>query len=100
MRDEIVTGLRNAIERGENISQAMQSFLNAGYNPFEVKAAAQLISSYGGASEIVNSEQIQNLPEQRAKKSSGKTGLIIGVIIAALILLGAIGFLAYTLLTK
>lgn len=42
--EEIIGGLRNAIERGASLEQAVQSFINAGYNPIEVKQAAQSLS--------------------------------------------------------
>jgi len=38
---EIVGGLRNALERGETLAKAKQSFLNAGYKTEEVEAAVQ-----------------------------------------------------------
>ena len=39
----IVSGLKNALERGETIEKAKQSFINAGYKPEEVAAAAQKV---------------------------------------------------------
>jgi hypothetical protein len=51
MRDEIVAGLQNAVARGQTLEQAAQSFINAGYNPQEVKAAYQMLSS--GASNVI-----------------------------------------------
>ncbi len=50
MREEIVAGLQNAVARGQTLEQAAQSFINAGYNPQEVKAAYQMLSS--GASNV------------------------------------------------
>jgi len=38
---EIIGGLKNALERGENLAKAKQSFINAGYKPEDVEAAAQ-----------------------------------------------------------
>lgn len=115
MRDEILVGMRNAIERGENIERAVQSFINAGYNPFEVREAAQLISNYGNSSSAMVSQEVPqqvsmstaNVPQNsqptyysQPQQKSGKKILIIGVIISAAILLSAIGFLVYTFLTK
>ncbi len=45
MRDEIQAGLRNAIERGFSLENAIQSFIGAGYNPVEVKEAAKSLST-------------------------------------------------------
>jgi hypothetical protein len=45
MKEEIVQGLRNAIERGYSLESAAQSFVNAGYNPREVQEAMAILSS-------------------------------------------------------
>ncbi|MEI6849525.1 MAG: hypothetical protein WCK29_00655 [archaeon] len=45
MRDEIQAGLKNALERGDTLDQAVQSFISAGYNPVEVKEAANSLNS-------------------------------------------------------
>jgi hypothetical protein len=50
MDNEIVDGIRNAMSRGESLERATQSFISAGYNEGEVRAAAQSITS--GASQI------------------------------------------------
>jgi len=55
MQDEIVAGIKNAMERGESLEQAMQSFINAGYNSAEVQAAGSMLSE--GAIKIANTEQ-------------------------------------------
>lgn len=44
MNDELIGGIRNALERGETVEQAMQTFLNAGYSPNEVREAAALVA--------------------------------------------------------
>ncbi len=43
--DEIVAGLKNAIARGFSMESVVDSFINAGYNPVEVKAAAEFLTS-------------------------------------------------------
>ena len=69
MREDILRGLKNAIERGEPLEKAVQSFINAGYNPVEVKQAAE--SMIGGTTAITNpyAEQpgIGNLPQPPVK---------------------------------
>lgn len=57
MREDIVAGLRNALEHGASLEQAVQSFINAGYNAVEVKQAAQTLS--GGVTSIINPESRQ-----------------------------------------
>lgn len=43
-RPEIVSGLKNAVERGYSIELAVQSFVNAGYNRQDVADSARIIS--------------------------------------------------------
>ena len=100
----MVGGLRNALDRGEPLAQAMQSFLNAGYTSQEIELASKMV---GGLS--TDSEKPENLRpineislDTGDKKKSikpkvighgGHKGLIIGllaslgIIIVALILL-------------
>ncbi len=42
--EEILTGLRNAIEHGENLQTAIQIMINSGYNQKEVLEASNFIS--------------------------------------------------------
>lgn len=44
-KEEILSGIKNAISRGSSIDQAAQSFINAGYNPQEVQQAKEELSS-------------------------------------------------------
>jgi hypothetical protein len=41
MKDELIAGLKNALERKQSLDQAMQSFINAGYNEAEVREASR-----------------------------------------------------------
>jgi len=43
-REDILSGLRNAIARGENPSEAAITFLNAGYSEDDVKGALNLLT--------------------------------------------------------
>ena len=54
MREDIIAGLKNALERGESLEKAVQSFINAGYNPAEVREAAESLSQ--GSMSISNPE--------------------------------------------
>lgn len=51
MKEEISSGIKNAIERGSSLEKAVQSFINAGYNPDEVNQAAAMVSQ--STSEII-----------------------------------------------
>ncbi len=116
MSDEIYYGLKNAIERGQSLGAAVQSFINAGYNPFEVREAEKMISSEGGVGSIagetsapISDERQESKPLPKSdfqsrfegSKSSGnwkKVLLIILIVILSLVILGAGGYLIYTLL--
>ena len=43
MREDILGGLKNALERGENINKAIASLISAGYSEKEVKEAANFL---------------------------------------------------------
>lgn len=55
----IAVGIKNAIERGENVELAAQSFINAGYNQEDVRQAVSEINSL-----IQNQQFSQNIPQQ------------------------------------
>ncbi|PIN94034.1 hypothetical protein COU54_00685 [Candidatus Pacearchaeota archaeon CG10_big_fil_rev_8_21_14_0_10_31_24] len=44
MKDEIIGGIRNALERGEPMEKVVQSFINAGYNADQVNEVANRLS--------------------------------------------------------
>ncbi|MBU0761000.1 MAG: hypothetical protein KJ600_01280 [Nanoarchaeota archaeon] len=117
MKDEIAAGLRNALEREQSLEQATQSFVNAGYNPHEVAAAADFVSQ--GVSDIVYpnpkkvnvevpaaplSEQegggVTKLPTTLGNKKVGgkKLGILIVAIFLIVILFSVIGYLVYYLM--
>jgi hypothetical protein len=56
VNEEILGGLRNALERGYSFEMAVQSFINAGYNQNEVREAAEYISH--GAMPLIHPESI------------------------------------------
>ena len=64
VREEIIGGIKNAMERGDSFEKAVQSFVNAGYNPGEVRAAADQMSR--GAMPIVEGKE----PEQQPKPTT------------------------------
>lgn len=94
-KEDIIGGLRNAIERGESLESAMQSFVNAGYNANEVKEAAQSMGFGVGGTTIVNSPSpeapdnkivgsIQNAPARKLNKKV--IALIVILMILAIVL--------------
>ena len=42
-KEEIIGGLKNALERGETLERAKSTFINAGYNKDEVEEAAKFV---------------------------------------------------------
>jgi len=45
VRKDLVAGLKNAVERGENLEQAKHSFISAGYSMEEVEEASRFVYS-------------------------------------------------------
>lgn len=75
MKDDIAAGLKNAIERGYSLEQAVQSFINAGYNPIQVKQAAEkfqgVTSIIKPKTQIQKTQQLQKI-QQPAKQQSNQ----------------------------
>jgi hypothetical protein len=46
VNDDLVGGLRSALERGESLKQAMLSLFNSGYNREEIEEAARDLNSF------------------------------------------------------
>ncbi len=57
--NEILGGLKNALERGQSLDKAVQSFINAGYNPRLVQEAATELSS--GVTVMTNPNSVKDL---------------------------------------
>jgi len=120
MDDELRGGLRNALERGQSLNDAAQSFIRAGYNPADVKAAADSLMQ-GAISTIETKPSISipvsqapslpSLPPSTEEKmpkplpsetpitgpqpsgmSAGKIILIIVLVLVLATLLGSIAF--------
>ncbi len=64
MNDEIAEGIKIAIERGESLEEAIQSFINAGYNPNEVREAANSLTD-GAAIPLIS-----EIPENKLSEIS------------------------------
>ncbi|MEK6926847.1 MAG: hypothetical protein AABX11_00290 [Nanoarchaeota archaeon] len=52
MNEDLIGGIRNALERGYSLDKIISSFINAGYSPEEVQDAAKVFSS--GASNLIS----------------------------------------------
>lgn len=60
MREDIIGGLKNALERGASLEEAIRSFTNAGYVEKEVREAASFIQSSGLALQPSSSAKALN----------------------------------------
>lgn len=112
VNEEILGGIKNAMERGHTFEKAIQSFINAGYNPQEVQETAAYFSR--GAMTAVHPESAVSQPFLAPPQSTSPTRsskdlfnsffslffapenriyTIIGIAILLLIILGAIIYL-------
>jgi hypothetical protein len=62
---EILTGLKNAVDHGENLQTAMQIMINSGYNPQEVQEASRLIGSGALHTQKPKPEEQLTMPEKK-----------------------------------
>jgi len=51
LNEDIITSLRNAVERGESLQDAVNVMINSGYNPAEVQEASKYIG-YGALPDV------------------------------------------------
>jgi hypothetical protein len=103
-QQELAGGIKNALERGEPLAKAKQSFLNAGYNPEEINAAVNSMASMirptaqplPTTPQLPNrqSQQIfqysnQNQPQPQQSQGLSKTFIIVAIILTVIVLGGA-----------
>ena len=94
VRQDIVAGLRNALERGYSLEQAKKTLLNSGYNQGDVLEAANYLTGGLGTqpehhepTEQQPQQQIQQTAIQKPKDKGPTEGLPITIIILALTLI-------------
>ena len=102
MNEEILSGLKIALERGFQLDESVQSFINAGYNASEVKESASFLSKgfsplpslpkeeviskeetkfglrFEDAEEILHSQELQQMRNIRIAGLMGMATLKIG----------------------
>jgi len=109
MKGEIYAGLKNALERGSSLEEAIQTFINAGYNPREVREAGKMIS--GEVSDIVFQDQYQQssivedkllppMPSPESPTAKRSKFAILAIIVVILILIVVASFLVYVILAR
>ena len=111
-KEEIVAGLRNAVERGQSIQQAIQSMTNAGYDPKEIQEASGYVNM--GATGVMQqkpqiyvnppesspqdpNQEITKVPLATKSVMNTKTKVILLISVLVLILTG-IGTAIYFML--
>ncbi len=95
---EISGGIKNALERGESLAKAKQTFINAGYTPQEVQAAAQMIKpKSSGFAKPLSPSQSQSAPlqptptqETKPKQTTSKKTIIILSVVGVVVLITAL----------
>jgi len=63
--EEIITALKNSLDRGESLQTAMQIMVNSGYNPQEVQAASKYIGRAPVNMQAKPGEQL-TMPEKKS----------------------------------
>jgi hypothetical protein len=61
VNEDIVTALRNAVDRGESLENAMRMLVNSGYPPNDVQDASKFVSFIP----ISNNKNILDMPEKK-----------------------------------
>lgn len=80
VREDIVSGLRNALIKGESIEQAKQSFINASYPSEEVEKAARFLTEK-------SESQLEELEPPKPTQQKTPTRKILWIAIGAIILI-------------
>lgn len=102
--EEIIGGLINAVERGESLQNAMQTFVNAGYDAqFLLKVAQRAyydgrIPNFDSPQDDKNHDKSSNKKEKKNKlkifdfkdDKQKKFYIILMIVIGAIVLFGAL----------
>ena len=111
VREELVVALKNALERGQSIQEAIASLISAGFNPLEVREAAgevnlDVVQKVSKPAEQIstteNQSQFKPLPKtqlaqsmQQEKPKKAKLWLIILLSVIFILLLGLVGLMIF-----
>lgn len=103
VREELVAGIRNALDRGQSLEQATQSMITAGYAENEVNEAVVEFRRLGInpiAKEVETEKQtmqkkLQEIKKQSKEGISTKKFILIILVIIAITGIAAGGLYAY-----
>jgi len=79
VKEDIIAGLKNAVERGYSLQSAIQSFVSAGYNVQEVNEAAKQINMGVIGNINQNNPSLNQTSSQDASQSLNQTSSIPAV---------------------
>lgn len=99
IKQDILAGLKNALERGETLGEAKESLINAGYPREEVEEAAATLSKI---EEMMEIEEVVPVPKEAAGGAAvevKKTTKILPYLIIVIAII-AIAAAAYFFLMK
>lgn len=105
--EEIIGGLVNAVERGETLQNAMQTFVNAGYDPqflFKVSERAYYDGEIPVKEDLLNNDNPKAIENNKDSKKKNKKKLklfnfednkkklyiILMVVVSIFVLVGAL----------
>jgi len=75
VRQDLVAGIRNAMERGYNMDQAKRSLLNSGYNEGDIMEAANYLTG-GLGNQPEHIPNTQQPISKNIKSPEGQSGLL------------------------
>jgi len=95
--NELLGGFRNALENGESLVRARQTFLMAGYSLTEVNDAYLRIAQENPLAasnpttpmSVLKSQSSKAIPEEKKKKSSTRV-ILITAVITVLVIAGSL----------
>ena len=86
---EIAGGIKNALNRGESLVKAKQSFINSGYSPQEVQEATQFV--YSSQTQAATQQAPAQVPKSSSSLSKKSIIILLAVGISILIIATLLG---------
>ncbi len=67
-KEDLVSAIKNALERGETIEEAKLSLMNAGYNQEDIEKATKIIEKLKAKKEFVPRPKIKEQEQEEPEK--------------------------------
>ena len=87
---ELSGGLKNAIDRGETLAKAKQTFISAGYKPEEIQAAVRKVSSLAQPIRKPLAQTPQQPTTPTPQKLSKKFIIILSIIAVSILIIAVV----------